>query len=181
MRHEFPRAQEGGTEQVNARGHPLASSLFPDDAIVVIYKPARSAMTSGTAGTREWKLRFERRSAPFVEPWMGWTGDGNTLAQIELSQTMRSDRPRFSSNSRVKGTPGENEAAVHGSMASFGTYTVNEAEKTITFRYLGSTFPNRERTEETRPVVINGNELEITHYSTSVGGERSHLKYRLLQ
>ena len=97
------------------------------------------------------------------------------------SQTMRSDRPRFSSNSRVKGTPGENEAAVHGSIASFGTYTVDDAEKTITFRYLGSTFPNRERTEQTRPVVINGHELQITHSSTSVGGEPSYLKYRLLQ
>lgn len=97
------------------------------------------------------------------------------------SQTMRSDRPSISSNSRVKGTQGENEAVVHGSIASFGTYTVNEVEKTITFRYLGSTFPNREKTEETWPLVINGNELRLTHPSTSVKGPPSQLIYRRLQ
>ena len=63
------------------------------------------------------------------------------------SQIMRSDRPKFASNSRVKGTPEENKAVVHGSISNFGTYTVDDAEKTITFWYLGSTFPNRERTE----------------------------------
>ena len=94
------------------------------------------------------------------------------------SQTMRSDRPRFSSNSRVKGTPGENEAAVHGSIASFGTYTVDEANQTFTVRYLGSTFPNRERTEESWPVVINGDELRMMHPSTSVGGPPSHSLYQ---
>ena len=93
------------------------------------------------------------------------------------SQLMRSDRPRFASNNRVKGTPGENEAAVRGSIASFGTYTVNETEKTVTFRYLGSTFPNREKTEETWPLVINGDELRLRHPSTSVKGPPSQLMY----
>ena len=85
MRHEFPSVQKGGAERVDALRRLCTSSVFPDDAIAVIYKPARSAMTSGTAGTREWKLRFERRTAPFVEPLMGWTGDDDTLAQVELS------------------------------------------------------------------------------------------------
>jgi len=93
-------------------------------------------------------------------------------------QLMRSDRPKFASNSRLKGTPEENRAAVHGSIASFGTYTVDEANKTFTFRYIGSTFPNRERTEETWPVVINGDELRMTHAPTSVGGPPSHSIYR---
>ena len=93
-------------------------------------------------------------------------------------QLMRSDRPKFASNNRVKGTPEENRAAVHGSIASFGTYTVDEANQTFTVRYLGSTFPNRERTEETWPVVINGDELRMTHRSTSVGGPPSHSLYR---
>lgn len=55
----------------------LTSSLFPDDAIAVIYKPARSAMTSGTARTRQWKLRFERRSAPFG-------GFGGVVAAVRM-------------------------------------------------------------------------------------------------
>jgi hypothetical protein len=63
---------------------PFTSS-FPPDAVAVIYRPARSAMTSGLANTRQWKLRFERRSAPFIEPLMGWTGGDDTLTQVELT------------------------------------------------------------------------------------------------
>jgi hypothetical protein len=32
-----------------------------------------------------WKLRFERRSPPFIEPLMGWTGSDDTLTQVELT------------------------------------------------------------------------------------------------
>jgi hypothetical protein len=42
-------------------------------------------MTSGKARTREWKLRFDRRTPPFVEPLMGWTGGDDTLVQVDLS------------------------------------------------------------------------------------------------
>src|SRR5512140_232766 len=47
--------------------------------------------------------------------------------------TARSGQPKFSSNNRTEGTPEENKAVVQGSIAHFGRYTVNEAEKTITF------------------------------------------------
>jgi hypothetical protein len=63
----------------------LATQLFPDDAHAVIYKPGRSAMTSGKGRTRDWKLRFERRTPPIIEPLMGWTEGDDTLSQIELS------------------------------------------------------------------------------------------------
>jgi hypothetical protein len=65
-------------------GVPMAST-FPADVVAVIYRTARSAMTSGTANSRNWKLRFERRSPPFVEPLMGWTGGDDTLAQVEMT------------------------------------------------------------------------------------------------
>ena len=97
------------------------------------------------------------------------------------SQIMRSDRPKFASNSRVKGTPEENKAVVHGSISNFGTYTVDDAEKTITFWYLGSTFPNRERTEKTWPLVINGDQLRLAHPFTSVRDPPSQLMYRRLK
>jgi hypothetical protein len=69
------------------QGVPAQStrSVFPADAQVTIYKAGPSPMTSGRARAQQWKLRFERRSAPYIEPLMGWTGDDDTLAQIELS------------------------------------------------------------------------------------------------
>lgn len=60
-------------------------STFPPGAVAVIYRPSRSAMTSGSANRRKWKLRFERRSPPLIEPLMGWTGGEEPLAQIEMT------------------------------------------------------------------------------------------------
>lgn len=59
-------------------------SVFPEDAVARIFKPSRSVMTSGKARTRGWRLVFERRSAPFIEPLMGYTGSTDTLTQAEL-------------------------------------------------------------------------------------------------
>jgi hypothetical protein len=46
-------------------------SVFPAGAQATIYKAAPSPMTSGRARVQQWKLRFERRSAPYIEPLMG--------------------------------------------------------------------------------------------------------------
>lgn len=59
------------------------TGLIPQDATAVIYRPARSAMTSGSGG-RPWTLRFEPRIAPFIEPLMGWTGSEDVLAQVKI-------------------------------------------------------------------------------------------------
>lgn len=66
---------------------PLSSgrSVFPDDAVARIYKPSRAVATSGMARTKGWRLVFERRTAPFIEPLMGYTGGDDTLTQVELS------------------------------------------------------------------------------------------------
>lgn len=60
-------------------------SFFPADAVVRIVRPSRSAMTSGRARTRGWRLVFEPRTKPFIEPLMGYTGSTDTLPQVELS------------------------------------------------------------------------------------------------
>lgn len=75
---------DSASQQPALRPFPTRS-VFPQDAEAVIYKPAPSAMTSGRAHLHQWKLRFERRSPPYVEPLMGWTAGGDTLDQVELS------------------------------------------------------------------------------------------------
>ncbi len=50
-----------------------------------IYRPARNAMTSGTAKTRRWVLDYAADSARDVDPLMGWTGSADTQAQVRLS------------------------------------------------------------------------------------------------
>jgi hypothetical protein len=49
-----------------------------------IYKPAKTAMQSGTAKTREWVLDYEPEKPREVEPLMGWTSSGDMRAQVRL-------------------------------------------------------------------------------------------------
>ena len=53
-------------------------------AVARIYKPARTAMQSGTAKTKEWVLEFEPEQSREVEPLMGWTSSGDMRQQVRL-------------------------------------------------------------------------------------------------
>ena len=49
-----------------------------------IYKPAKTAMQSGTAKTKSWVLDYEPTEPKEVEPLMGWTSSGDTRQQVCL-------------------------------------------------------------------------------------------------
>src|SRR5262249_61514214 len=49
-----------------------------------IYKPAKTAMQSGTAKTKEWVLEYEPEEPREIEPLMGWTSSGDMRQQIRL-------------------------------------------------------------------------------------------------
>ncbi len=50
-----------------------------------IYRPARNAMTSGTARTRKWVLEYVAGTAREVDPLMGWTSSRDTQAQVRMT------------------------------------------------------------------------------------------------
>jgi hypothetical protein len=50
-----------------------------------IYKPARTAMQSGTAKTKEWVLDYEPEAPRTVEPLMGWTSSSDMKQQVRLA------------------------------------------------------------------------------------------------
>ena len=50
-----------------------------------IYKPARSAMQSGYAKTRDWVLEFAPQKDKPVDPLMGWIGSSETVSQVRLN------------------------------------------------------------------------------------------------
>ena len=52
-----------------------------------IYRPAKTAMQSGQAKTKEWVLDYEPDQPQEVEPLMGWTSSSDMKRQI----TMRFD------------------------------------------------------------------------------------------
>ncbi|NNE53002.1 MAG: ETC complex I subunit [Sulfitobacter sp.] len=49
-----------------------------------IYQPARTAMSSGAAKTREWVLEFDQSEARDIDPLMGWTSSSDTQTQVRL-------------------------------------------------------------------------------------------------
>ena len=49
-----------------------------------IYKPARTAMQSGTAKTKEWVLDYEPEQPRLIEPLMGWTSSGDMKQELRL-------------------------------------------------------------------------------------------------
>ncbi len=49
-----------------------------------IYRPAKTAMSSGQARTRQWVLEYAPASARSVDPLMGWTSSSDTQAQVRL-------------------------------------------------------------------------------------------------
>ena len=49
-----------------------------------IYRPARTAMQSGNAKTKEWVLDYEPEQPRTVEPLMGWTSSGDMKQQVRL-------------------------------------------------------------------------------------------------
>jgi len=91
-----------------------------------------------------------KKTLPFGDKPKGqiiFTEDGH-FSQVHVSSGL----PRIASNNRLAGTDADNRAIVHGTLALFGTYTVDEAKKTLTFNITASTYPNQEGTSQTRTI-----------------------------
>ena len=58
-----------------------------------IFKPAKNAMQSGRAKTREWQLDYEPEQPRAVEPLMGWTSSGDMKQQLTLHFDTKEERP----------------------------------------------------------------------------------------
>jgi len=53
--------------------------------IARIFKPARTAMQSGEARTKEWMLEFAPASPREIDPLMGWTSSRDMRAEVALA------------------------------------------------------------------------------------------------
>lgn len=91
------------------------------------------------------------------------------LVQIDRKPVSRRAR-EFASNSRAQANADEGKAVAQGTIAYYGTYTVNEAEKTVTYRVEGSTYPNLTGAEQKRTITsLTEDELKYTNPATSTG------------
>ncbi len=60
-----------------------------------IFRPPKTAMQSGWAGTREWVLVYQPDEPQRADPLMGWIGGGNTRAQVQLRFETREEAVAF--------------------------------------------------------------------------------------
>ena len=91
-----------------------------------------------------------KKSFPFGETPKGllvFTADGH-FSQIHVA----SDVPKIASGNRLTGTPEEYAAIMRRSLSVFGTYTVDEASKTVTYNIVSASFPNWEGETQTRSI-----------------------------
>jgi hypothetical protein len=93
----------------------------------------------------------------------------------------RSDVPKFATNSRDAGTSEENKAAVQGSIAYFGTYSVGEADNVIKYHIDGSTYPNWQGTDQERLFKLSGDELTLTNSTTSIGAGTAYSVWKVVK
>ena len=110
-----------------------------------------------------------KKSFPFGETPKGiliFTADGS-FAQIHVA----GDVPKIASNNRLTGTPEEYAAIMRGSLSVFGTYTVDEAKKTVTYNIVSASFPNWEGEAQTR-VIDKLNPDEFVNTNPNVAGGR---------
>ena len=95
-----------------------------------------------------------------------YTSDGH-FALVQ----MRADLPKLAANNRAQGTQDENKAVVQGSIAYFGTYSVNEVEKVVALQLEGSTFANLLGGSEQKRIVtsLSADDLKFANPRTPSG------------
>jgi len=60
-----------------------------------IFKPAKNAMQSGRAQTKEWCLEYEPEQPRAIEPLMGWTSSGDMKQQLTLHFDSREEATAY--------------------------------------------------------------------------------------
>jgi hypothetical protein len=93
-------------------------------------------------------------------------------------QVFRSDRPHLASNNRLNATADELKALNQGMLAYFGTYSVDETDKVVTFLTQASTFPNSEG-ETIKRIITKVTADELTYINpANVDGVRVETVWR---
>jgi len=90
-----------------------------------IYKPARTAMQSGQAKTREWVLDYEPEEPRVVESLMGWTSSGDMKSQLRLQFSTKDEAVAYAERHGIpyqvqEGKPAPRRGLSYADNFSFG-------------------------------------------------------------
>jgi hypothetical protein len=109
-----------------------------------------------------------KKSYPFGETPKGiviFTPDGH-FAQIHVA----SDVSKIAANNRLKGTPEEYADIMRRSISVFGSYTIDETKKTVTYQIASASFPNWQGESQTRSIdQLTADEFVNTNHTVAGG------------
>jgi hypothetical protein len=66
-----------------------------------IYRPARTAMSSGQAKTHRWVLEYEPERPKEIEPLMGYTSSEDMRSQVRLQFDTREEAIEYASKNGI--------------------------------------------------------------------------------
>jgi hypothetical protein len=69
--------------------------------VAYIYKPAPTAMQSGTARAKEWVLEYEPEAPREIDPLMGWTSSRDMRQQLRLSFDTKEEAVAYAERSGI--------------------------------------------------------------------------------
>jgi hypothetical protein len=171
----------GNTARI-ASAAVLAAGLMFGGTAAALAQQKSGAMQKQLVGT--WMLVSAenthsdgKKSYPFGEKPNGmaiYTANGRFMIVNTTPGT-----PKFASNSRLSGTAEENKAVVNSSIALFGTYSVNDADKVMSQRIEGSTYPNWVGQDQKRTInSLSNDQLVFTNPAASAGGATTLLTWK---
>jgi lipocalin-like protein len=83
---------------------------------------------------------------------------------------LRGEIPKFASGNRTKGTPEEMKGVAVGTLAYFGTYSLDPKGDAMTMHIEASTFANFDGRDQKRSLGLKGDELKISNSAGASGG-----------
>jgi len=69
--------------------------------MVRIYRPAKTAMQSGRANTRQWIVEPAPAGPKEIDPLMGWTGSADTDIQVKLRFASKEDAVAYAERNHL--------------------------------------------------------------------------------
>lgn len=157
--------------EVNFNLRTIAIGSFPALALAIPFDHAAAQTVQSVAGT--YILVTARSYGQDPRGTLTLGADGRYVIVL-----LRATLPKFTSGNRTKNTPEETKAIVNGSLAHFGTYTIDDGGKTLTMHIEASTFPNFDGTSQKRSLKVSGDLLTYTVASPSGGGKAGETVWR---
>ena len=143
------------------------------------------ALLPGSTFAQQKSLREQLVGTWTVVSWEQTTKDGSKLQRFGANPKgvnyfdanghffimfARPDLPKIASDNASTATPEEAKAIMAGSIAYFGTYTVDETTKILTLRVESSSRPNQLGVDQKRAITsLTADELKYTNITAMTG------------